>query len=254
MDFDPEDTPQGKLPPWEIAKAIAYEQVLNKMEEHLEKTCWQLTGKGKKDFTAEQLTLVGGGKPTGRAVQLLWTKVKEDGDWYPGKKTDQRSGRPPSISDAQKQAIADKAMELKKDLLAPTPERVRILMPRKTINKKSGAPISDFTIRTIFKTLCYDETEDDPWHYLNSPQQDCLTESMKPHRVKTADHVLKNVGEGAAWNFVAFDPCFSLLPTNQVKPNKEKRRQSNTTKQTKKTQQYKKPGEVRLAENSCDGQ
>ena len=50
MDFDPEDTPQGKLPPWETAKAVAYEQVLNKMEKHLGKTCKQLTGKGKKRF------------------------------------------------------------------------------------------------------------------------------------------------------------------------------------------------------------
>ena len=235
MDFDPEGTPRGKLPPWEAAKAVAYEQVLNKMEEHLEKTCWQLTGKGKADFTAEQLTLVGGGQPSGRAVQKLWTKVKEDDDWFPGKKTDQRSGRPPCISDAQKEAIAEKAMDLKKDLVAPTPERVRILMLRKTINKETGQRISDTTIRSIFKELCYDETEDDPWQYLPSPQQDCLTDDMKPHRVKTADHVLKDVGKGAAWNFVAFDPCFSLLPKNQVKPNKEKQRQNNITKQARET-------------------
>ena len=108
-------------------------------------------------------------------------------------------------------------MELKKDLVAPTPEKVRILMPRKTINKKTAAPISDTKIRTIFKTLCYDENEDDPWHYLPSPQQDCLTDSMKPGRVKTAEHILKNVAKGAAWNFVAIDPCLTLLPKQQVK-------------------------------------
>ena len=108
-------------------------------------------------------------------------------------------------------------MELKKNLIAPTPEKVRILMPRKTINKKTGSPISDTKIREIFSTLCYDETEDDPWQYLNSPQQDCLTELMKPLRVKTADHIITNVSKSAAWNYVAIDPCFSLLPKNQVK-------------------------------------
>jgi hypothetical protein len=114
MDFDPEGTPRGKLPPWEIAKAVAFEKIINSMEEHLEKTCWQLTGKGKADFTAQWLTVVGGGQPSGRAVQMLWTKVKEDDDWFPGKRTDQRTGRPPCISEAQKQAIAEKAMEPQK--------------------------------------------------------------------------------------------------------------------------------------------
>ena len=65
MDFDPGDTPQGKLPPWEVAKAVAFEQVIICMEEHLGQTCWQLIGKGKADFTAEQLTVVGGGHPSG---------------------------------------------------------------------------------------------------------------------------------------------------------------------------------------------
>jgi hypothetical protein len=217
MEFDPAGTPRGKLPPWEVAKAIAFQEVISKMEEHLGKTCKQLTGLGKADFTAEHLTVVGGWEPTGRAVQLTWTKVKEDEDWFPGKKTDQRSGRPPSISEAQSQAIADKAMELKKDLVAPTPEKIRVLLPRKTINKKTGAPISDEKIRTIFKTLCYDEDEDDPWHYLPSPQQDCLTDEMKPARVRTAKHLLQHVTKGAAWNFVAIDPCFSLLARKQEK-------------------------------------
>ena len=135
--FSPDTTRDGELPPWEVAKALAFEKVITCMEEHLEKTCWQLTGKGKADFTAEQLTVVGGWEPTGRAVQLTWTKVKEDEDWFPGKKTDQRSGRPPTISEAQSQAIADKAMELKKDLVAPTPEKICVLLPRKTINKKT---------------------------------------------------------------------------------------------------------------------
>ena len=116
MDSDPESTPKSKLPPWEIAKAVAFEEVINCMEEHLGKTCWQLTGKGKKDFTAEQLTVVGGGQPSARAVQKQWTKAKKDGSWFPGKRTDQRTGRPPSISEAQKQAIAEKAMEPKTNI------------------------------------------------------------------------------------------------------------------------------------------
>ena len=124
---------------------------------------------------------------------------------------------PPSISESQSQAIADKAMELKKDLVAPTPEKIHVLLPRKTINKKTGAPISDEKIRTIFKTSCYDEDGDDPWHYLPSPQQEYLTDEVKPARVRTAKHLLQHLTKGAASNFVAIDPCFSLLARKQEK-------------------------------------
>ena len=58
-----------------------------------------------------------------------------------------------------KQAIANKPMGLKWGLLAPTPERGRICMPRKTIDKQTKKPISDKTIHRVFKTFCYDEQE-----------------------------------------------------------------------------------------------
>ena len=45
--------------------------------------------------------------------------------------------------------------------------------------------------------------------FLPSLQQDCLADNMKPPRVKTGNHVLSNITECAAWNFVAIDPCIS---------------------------------------------
>ena len=65
--------------------------------------------------------------------------------------------------------------------------------------------------------MCYDEKEDDPWQFLHSLQQDCLTEEEKPRRVKTADYVLQHINQSAAFNFVAIDPCFSMLPRKQTK-------------------------------------
>ena len=105
-----------------------------------------------------------------------------------------------------KQAIANKPMGLKWGLLAPTPERGRICMPRKTIDKQTKKPISDKTIHRVFKTFCYDEQEGDCWQYRNAPQQDCFTERDYPARVKTAQHVLHNVTRAAAWNFIALQP------------------------------------------------
>ena len=142
------------------------------MEKHLGKSCWELTGQGKADFTAGQLRAQGGGRPSGRAIKTIWANAKKDGQWLLGQTPANQGGRPPQITQGQKQAIAHKAMGLKKQLLAPTPERVRICMPRKTINKATKKPISDSSMQRVFKTLCYDEREDDPWQYRNAPHHD----------------------------------------------------------------------------------
>ena len=84
-------------------------------------------------------------------------------------------------------------MEFKSYLIAATPGRVCAFLPAQSINNAIQGPISDFSIRQVFHTLCYDVNEDDPWEYLNAIQQDCLTDEMKPGRMKTAQHVLDNV-------------------------------------------------------------
>jgi len=204
--------PQGKLSILEKTKAVAFEKAIAAMEKHLGKSCWELTGQGKADFTAGHLRAEGGGRPSGRAIKAIWTKAKQDGQWSLGEAPANQGGRPPQITKGQKQAIANKAMGLKEELMAPTPERVRISMPRTSINKTTKEFISNSSMQRVFKTMCYDEQEDDPWQFRNAPQQDCLTQEDFPARVKTADHILKNVTKAAAWNFVAIDPCFALLP------------------------------------------
>ena len=217
MALQPGNTPKGELAPYEVAKAIAFNEVITEMEKHMNKSCWELLGVGRKEFTASRLTKVGGGHPSTRAVSKHWTKAQQDPKWFPGKKTDNSGGRPDQITPAQKEAIATKAMELKDDITAPTPEKIRVCLPKKTINKSTGEPICDATIYRIFKTMCYDEEEDDPWQFLPSLQQDCLTSEDKPYRVKTAKHVLKEITENASWNFIAIDPCFSMLPRKEQK-------------------------------------
>ena len=51
--WSPEDTKEGTLPPFEVAKAFAFDVVLRQMESHLGKSCWQLLGEGKTAFTAK---------------------------------------------------------------------------------------------------------------------------------------------------------------------------------------------------------
>ena len=257
MALEPANTPEGKLPPWEVAKAIAFNDVIIRMEEHTGKSCWELLGEGKKKFVAKRLKTVGGGHPTERAVTKHWTKANQDATWHPGKKPDNQGGRPEQITPAQKQAIANKAMELKSEIEAPTPEKIRVCLPRRTINKKTKEPISDATIYRIFKTMCYDETEDDPWHFLPSLQQDCLTSDMLPLRVKTAEHVLNEITENAAFNFIAIDPCFSMLPRKEEKAELLKIAQLGFKKwMSKKTRRkgtnLRAPATAKTQKDACD--
>ena len=69
-------TAAGKLPPSEVNKALAFEAVISAMEKHMGKSCWELLGMGKAEFTAKQLKTAGGGHPKKRAVQKHWTKAK----------------------------------------------------------------------------------------------------------------------------------------------------------------------------------
>ena len=49
-------TPRGKLAPLETSKAVAFQKVIEAMENHLGKSCWQLTGQGQADFTKSTMS------------------------------------------------------------------------------------------------------------------------------------------------------------------------------------------------------
>ena len=65
-------------------------------------------------------------------------------------------------------------------------------------------------------TMCYDETEEDPWVYMHSPSKDYLCDEMKEHRVVFAKHVLDHVPARAWWTHVAIDPCITILASTDA--------------------------------------
>ena len=77
--------------------------------------------------------------------------------WYPGKVTGQRTGRPPTFTQNQKEEMARVAMETKRRLEKPTPAGVRAKLPRLSLKPDTQAPASNWTIYNIFHTMCYDE-------------------------------------------------------------------------------------------------
>ena len=80
------------------------------MEKHMKKTCWEVLGVSRKEYTASHLQVVGGGNPSARAVQKRWAQAKKDPKWFPGNRNSSNRGRLPSTTFAQKQAMAQKAM------------------------------------------------------------------------------------------------------------------------------------------------
>ena len=100
MDNREEKTPKGKMPPMEVAKTIAFEQVLSSIEKHMGKSSWELLGKSRAAFTAERVSLKGGGHPGERRVKKIWETVKKDPKWFVGTSGKEKGGRPPQITAA----------------------------------------------------------------------------------------------------------------------------------------------------------
>ena len=150
--FSPDTTPKGMLPPFEVAKAYAFDKALSQMQEHMGKSLWQLLGEDKGEFIAKHLELKGGGQPSRSAVFKAIRRYRETG-WYPGKVTGQRTGRPPTFTQNQKEEMARVAMETKRCLEKPTPAGVRAKLPRLSLNPDTQAPASNWTIYNI-STLC----------------------------------------------------------------------------------------------------
>ena len=235
-----DNTPKGRLPPFEVAKAYAFEVVLTQMEKHMGKSACVLLGEDKGDFIAKHLTLKGGGHPSRQSVFQNLQKCREKG-WYPGKVFGERTGKPPALSQHQKEEIARVAMETKRKLIRPTPSLVRAKLPRLSLNPDTGSPISDWSIYNVFHTMCYDESEDDPWVYAYSPSKDYLSEGIIKARALCGQHVLDEFPAGAWSNHVAIDPCISILPTTKAQSDDQKVAAMGVKKMMSPKSKYKGP-------------
>ena len=228
------------MPPFEVAKAHAFDVVISQMEKHLGKSSRQLLGEDKGFFIAKQLELKGGGVPGRTAVFAAIRKCKQK-SWYPGLVSSHRRGRPPAFSPRQKKAMARVAMDTKRKLVRPTPQRVRAKLPRMCVNPETQAPASNWTIYKVFHTMCYDETEDDPWVYMHSPSKDYLSEDMKRARVAFAEHVLEHFPASSWWSHVAIDPCISVLASTNAQSEDQRVAAMGNMKMMSPKSRYKGP-------------
>lgn len=221
MTFSDTETKVGHLSPWETCKAFAFHTALQAIETTLQKRACDLLGERMNSWIGKQLQVKGGGCPSEGAVLKAITRC-QDKDWYPGKVETKSGGRPPVYTTVQKRKMAEAAMSLKRHIIRPTPARVRAKLPRTCLHPDSGQPVSNDTIYNIFKTMCYDEFEDDPWQYLNTVTKDYLPEAMKPKRVMMAQYVMDHISGAACACHVAIDPCSSLLPTSETRSEEQR--------------------------------
>ena len=80
VDFSGDGTRAGYLPPWEIAKAYAFHQVILHMETELDMKAREFLGQAMDAYIATHVTLKGGGSPSVRAIRALVKKC-EDPAW-----------------------------------------------------------------------------------------------------------------------------------------------------------------------------
>ena len=211
--LDSERTQKGRLPPWEVAKAFAFHTVIAAVCDHLGQAPPELLGKSNDAFIAERLTLVGGGHPSQRAVRAAVVRCRSS-SYYPGQPRRDGAGRPAVFTEHQKDEVARVAMNMSrgKRPMQPSPARVRTVLPKLIVNPDTDKRMSDWSIREIFKTRCYDEDENDPWDWLPAGAQSFLTPTDIEKRMRCGKHIVANFPAGSWVNHVAIDPCSTMLP------------------------------------------
>ena len=78
-DFSPKSTPNGELPPWEIANAFALHCVLARAAETLDTAAHELVYGRVNDYIARHLTLQGGAHPNALCSMSLLVGILLDG-------------------------------------------------------------------------------------------------------------------------------------------------------------------------------
>ena len=77
--FDPAATQSNNLPPWEMAKVLAFHTSIEKMVEVTGMSAQKLLGEPKNAFIAKNVVNASGGHPTERAIRSVspdaWTRT-----------------------------------------------------------------------------------------------------------------------------------------------------------------------------------
>ena len=204
---------EGCLSPLEQCRAWALREVYR-----------ELGTPEKKLYTkvAEKLTKVGGGQPTSRAVLLLFEKVDNSDDWYPGKVEEGR-GRKPALTGLARSAIQRSAESIKRNGGEPTYGRILASCPEAVKNPDTGKPVSKKRVYDVFEKHCHDDGQEKPWKNRSRLTKSALPEEVMEKRLEWQVFMV-GLGHSAAWfykNMVWFDLCNSIIPTSEKKASEQ---------------------------------
>ena len=164
---------------------------------------------------AQEVTKVGGGHPSQKAVSDLLKAIAADPDWYPGKNIDEhpRTGRPADFTPQMKQACANAAMAVKREGWEPTAQAVVERCPTAAINPSTGFPFTDKLFHDVFRTRCFDDGAQEPWGHVAPYHKTALSEDAEKLRLSWA-RAQERLGRTEGWFFqhvVYVDPCNTVL-------------------------------------------
>ena len=200
--------PQGRLSPWEQAKALGLREASRVLH----------NGRANMPWIAERVAKVGGGHPNKSSLHEFFKLVDADEDWFPGKHNGAKRGPKPLLTPAKRRCIAQSAMAAKRGRREePSVPAVVHACPSATMNPSTGQPFCAATIRKVFVEDCFDFAPEHPWKFQLPLQKTFLSDSVKQHRLAMAKYLLRH-GPSANWwaqHVVWFDPCCSIIPGSQ---------------------------------------
>ena len=201
---------EGSVSPMEAMRAWALRGAYQKINVPSKKICAMIV---------TQVTKIGGGHPTTRALLKLFEKIDTDVDWFPGKEYRTEAKGPKPLMTKQKALGIKRAMEsAKEEGLEPTYGLAVARAQRSMHTPHTGEPFSKKVCYAAFRSECSDPGHEDKWDHGPRLQKKALPQKTIDRRLAFGSHMDGRYSAGFFHRFVIwFDLCSSLLPRTVAK-------------------------------------
>ena len=159
--------------------------------------------------------------PTTNSLKMLFTKIDDDVEWFPGKRDPNAAppGPPPVLRGVKRNAVAQAAMALKRRGTEPTFADIVAQCPSAVINPATGEPVYPPRVYKVIGEDCYDNDPSYPWRNQPRVAKQCLTADAMTRRWNWGQDMLplKQTGNWYYENIVWTDICNSVLARTRTK-------------------------------------
>ena len=199
------DAPHARLTPAAQAKLWGLREALRELDEDTDQYEWM----------AGLVNVKGGGSPHRDVVRKFFLRVDKAGkDWFPGRLSAPKTGRPVEMTPQKRRIIARSMMNHKSKGALPSYDLAVATNPTATLNETTGKPFSRHKVNEVLTSDCYDNVPEIPWQFRFAAHRRALTVEGMVGRVEWARR-LRTLGIDAAWFFryvVWLDICSTVIP------------------------------------------